>query len=330
MKNQAENIKIPANAKTALEILEKAGHKAYLVGGFVRDQIHHQNSEAEAAQDIDIATSATPTQTEQVFASQKWTTYPLGKKFGTIGVLPPTKTLGSEAKLNIKSQSTKSKQDVSVPTTTFASDPKIIEITTFRTEATYTDSRHPDSVKFATTIDEDLARRDFTCNAIACDIRGKLSDPFGGIEDIHNNVIRCVGDPAERFDEDHLRILRALRFASQLGFGIDEKTEHAIRDMKDQITKVSGERLRDELTKLICGQNAKEVLTIYSDVIFEVLPELAPLFKYDQKTKYHSHDAWEHTLIVLDKMPTLATITNDQNNKHTNYSDLQTATEIGR
>lgn len=242
MKNQAENIKIPANAKNALEILEKAGHKAYLVGGFVRDQIRNQNSEAKAAKDIDIATSATPTQTEQVFASQKWTTYPLGKKFGTIGVLPPAKTLGtlgSEANLNIKSQSTKSKQDVSVPTTTIASDPKIIEITTFRTEATYTDSRHPDSVKFATTINEDLARRDFTCNAIACDIRGKLSDPFGGIDDIHNNVIRCVGEPAERFGEDHLRILRALRFASQLGFTINEKTERAIRDMKDQITKVS-------------------------------------------------------------------------------------------
>lgn len=266
MKNQAENIKIPANAKTALEILEKAGHTAYLVGGFVRDQIRNQNSEAEAAQDIDIATSATPTQTEQVFASQKWTTYPLGKKYGTIGVLPPTKN--------------------GTP-----SSSKPIEITTFRTEATYTDSRHPDSVKFASTIDEDLARRDFTCNAIACDIRGKLTDPFGGIDDIHNNVIRCVGRPAERFGEDHLRILRALRFASQLGFTIDKQTESAIRDMKGQITKVSGERLRDELTKLICGPHAKDVLTIYSDVIFEVLPELAPLYKYDQKTKYHSHDA---------------------------------------
>ena len=320
MKNQAENIKIPANAKNALEILEKAGHKAYLVGGFVRDQIRHPNSEAEAAQDIDIATSATPTQTEQVFASQKWTTYPLGKKYGTIGVLPPS---------NSKSKPTKNCTQTKNGTPT-SIKPKPIEITTFRTEATYTDSRHPDSVKFASTIDEDLARRDFTCNAIACDIRGKLTDPFGGINDIHNNVIRCVGEPAERFGEDHLRILRALRFASQLGFGMDEKTERAIRDMKSQITKVSGERLRDELTKLICGPNAKEVLTIYSDVIFEVLPELAPLFKYDQKTKYHSHDAWEHTLIVLDKMPTLATITTNQNNKHTNYSDPQTATEIGR
>lgn len=320
MKNQAENIEIPANAKTALEILEKAGHTAYLVGGFVRDQIRNQNSEAEAAQDIDIATSATPTQTEQVFASQKWTTYPLGKKYGTIGVLPPST---SSKNVTQKKDSTPTKNGTHTSS-------KPIEITTFRTEATYTDSRHPDSVKFASTIDEDLARRDFTCNAIACDIRGKLSDPFGGIDDIHNNVIRCVGEPAERFGEDHLRILRALRFASQLGFTIDKKTERAIRDMKDQITKVSGERLRDELTKLICGPNAKDVLTIYSDVIFEVLPELTPLYKYDQKTKYHSHDAWEHTLIVLDKMPTLATITNEQNNKHTNYSDLQTATEIGR
>ena len=299
MKNQAENIKIPANAKTALEFLEKAGHTAYLVGGFVRNQIRNQNSEAEAAQDIDIATSATPTQTEQVFAFQKWTTYPLGKKYGTIGLRPK----GAN---------------------------QSIEVTTYRTEATYSDGRHPDKISFAKTIEEDLSRRDFTCNSIACDKNGNIIDPYNGINDIHNNVIRCVGEPAERFGEDHLRILRALRFASQLGFTIDKKTERAIRDMKDQIMKVSGERLRDELTKLICGPNAKEVLTIYSDVIFEVLPELAPLYKYDQKTKYHSHDAWEHTLIVLDKMPTIATINNDQNNKHTNYSDPQTATEIGR
>lgn len=262
-------IKIPQSAKKVLTELEKAGFSAYIVGGFVRDQIR---SEATSHQDIDIATSATPDQTERLFASLKWTTYPLGKKFGTIGVLPPA-----------------------------ASKP--IEITTFRTETTYTDSRHPDSVKFASTIGEDLARRDFTCNAIACDIRGQLTDPFGGIEDIHNNVVCCVGEPDERFEEDHLRILRALRFSSQLGFEIEGATASAIREMKHSINSVSSERIREEMTKLLCGKDAKEVLTLYSDVVFEVIPELAPLYKYDQKTKYHSHDAWEHTLIVVDKMP---------------------------
>ena len=183
--------------------------------------------------------------------------------------------------------------------------PRIIEITTYRTEQTYTDGRHPDKVRFANSIEEDLSRRDFTCNAIACDINGNIVDPFNGIEDIHNNVVRAVGDPKQRFDEDHLRILRALRFASQLRFEIEADCASAIREMKHTINTVSSERVRDELTKLLCGKNAKQVLQSYSDVIFEVIPELKPLYKYDQKTKYHSHDAWEHTLIVIDKMPSL-------------------------
>lgn len=257
MKNQAQNIKIPGNAKSALEILEKAGFSAYIVGGFVRDQIL---SEDTAHQDIDIATNATPDKTEQLFACSEGAVYPLGKKYGTIGFKPK----GSN---------------------------QTIEITTYRTEQTYTDGRHPDSVTFAKTIEEDLSRRDFTCNAIACDIHGQVIDPFGGIEDIHNNVIRCVGNPNERFEEDHLRILRALRFASQLGFEIDKNTEAALLSSSKTLTSVSAERIREEMTKLLCGKNAKQVLTIYSNVIFEIIQELKPLYKYDQKTKYHSHDA---------------------------------------
>ena len=130
-----------------------------------------------------------------------------------------------------------------------------------------------------------------------------MCDPFGGITDINNKVIKCVGKPNERFAEDHLRILRALRFSAQLDFNIDTDTESAIREMKDTINSVSAERIREEMTKLLCGQNAKEVLTNYSDVIFEIIPELSPLYNYDQHTKYHSYDAWTHTLITLDKMP---------------------------
>ncbi|MDO5427291.1 MAG: hypothetical protein Q4F54_06720 [Coriobacteriia bacterium] len=238
-------------------MLEKNGHTAYLVGGYVRDSIRGadlQNS------DVDIATSATPNEVEQMFESVEGTVYPLGKKFGTIGFCPKGKN-------------------------------QTIEITTYRTEQTYSDGRHPDEVRFADSIEEDLSRRDFTCNAIACDINGNIVDPFNGIDDIHNNVVRCVGDAKKRFEEDHLRILRGLRFASQLGFVIDEATESALRDMKDSINNVSSERIREELTKLLCGKNAKDVLTLYSDVIFEIIPELKPLYKYDQKTKYHSHDA---------------------------------------
>ena len=257
MKKQTFNIQIPDDAKKVLSLLEENGHTAYLVGGYVRDSIRKADCKNI---DIDIATSATPDEVEHMFESAEGTVYPLGKKFGTIGFCPK-------------------------------GDSQTIEITTYRTEQTYNDGRHPDSVTFAKTIEDDLSRRDFTCNAIACDINGNIVDPFNGIEDIHNNVVRAVGDARKRFEEDHLRILRGLRFASQLGFIIDEATESALRDMKDSINSVSSERIREELTKLLCGKNAKQVLTIYSDVIFEIIPELKPLYKYDQKTKYHSHDA---------------------------------------
>ena len=269
MKKAVKNIKIPETAKKILSLLEENGFSAYIVGGYVRNLIREadlQNS------DIDIATNATPNEVEHLFESTEGTVYPLGKKFGTIGFRPK-------------------------------GEDQTFEITTYRTEQTYSDGRHPDKVSFADTIEEDLSRRDFTCNAIALNLKGELVDPFGGIEDIHNNVVRAVGEARQRFEEDHLRILRALRFASQLGFEIEETTASAVREMKDTINSVSAERIREEMTKLLCGKNAKEVLTIYSDVIFEVIPELKPLYKYDQKTKYHNHDAWEHTLIVLDKMP---------------------------
>lgn len=269
MKKAVKNIKIPETAKKILSLLEENGFSAYIVGGYVRDLIREadlQNS------DIDIATNATPNEVEHLFSDSEGVVYPLGKKYGTIGFQPK----GTN---------------------------QTIEITTYRTEQTYSDGRHPDKVSFADTIEEDLSRRDFTCNAIALNLKGELVDPFGGIEDIHNNVVRAVGKAHQRFEEDHLRILRALRFSAQLGFEIEGSTASAVREMKDTINSVSAERIREEMTKLLCGKNSKEVLTIYSDVIFEVIPELKPLYKYDQKTKYHSHDAWEHTLIVLDKMP---------------------------
>lgn len=257
MNNTCKNIKIPNAAKKIIQSIEKSGACAYIVGGYIRDLIRGENTESK---DIDIATNASPDEIEHLFGCADGVTYPLGKEFGTIGFRPKGKD-------------------------------QTFEITTFRTEETYTDGRHPDSVTFAKTIEEDLSRRDFTCNAIACDANGNIIDPFNGIEDIHNNVIRCVGNPKDRFKEDHLRILRALRFASQLGFIIEDKTASAIHKMKDTINNVSAERIREELTKLLCGKNAKQVLTNYSDVIFEIIPELAQLYNYDQKTKYHSYDA---------------------------------------
>lgn len=259
MKMQQNDIKIPNTIKNVLFELEKNGFSAHIVGGYIRDILLNKNHE-NTNNDIDITTNAKPKEIEQVFANSNWTIYKLGEKFGTIALLSKSKDT-------------------------------TIEITTYRTEQTYSDGRHPDKVSFAKTIDEDLSRRDFTCNAIACDSRGNLCDPFGGITDINNKVLKCVGKPNERFAEDHLRILRALRFSAQLGFNINTDTESAIRKMKDTINSVSAERIREEMTKLLCGQNAKKVLTNYSDVIFEIIPELSPLYNYDQHTKYHSYDA---------------------------------------
>lgn len=271
LKNYTSNIKISQSAKDAINHIEATGFEAWIVGGFVRDYIINQKNKHTYNNDIDITTNATPQKIEDIFKSANWITYPLGKKFGTIGVKK-------------------------------SADDTTIEITTYRTEASYSDGRHPDNVQFAENIDDDLMRRDFTCNAIAYNPNIGVYDPYNGIGDIERGVICCVGKPEERFSEDKLRILRAIRFASQLGFKIDDATAKATHKMKDQIASVSAERIREEMTKLLCGKNAKNVLDEYRDVLFEVIPQMRPLNNFDQKTKYHSYDAYTHTLITLDKM----------------------------
>lgn len=178
-----------------------------------------------------------------------------------------------------------------------------LEITTFRGDGAYSDHRHPDEVRFTRSLREDLARRDFTMNAIAMDARGSLSDPFGGAEDIENKIIRCVGEPARRFEEDALRILRGLRFAATLGFSIDPATRAAMVEKKALLSYVSAERVNVELTKLLCGAYVRPVLMENVAVLGEVLPELRPMEGFDQRNYHHIYDVLEHTARVVEKVP---------------------------
>lgn len=170
-----------------------------------------------------------------------------------------------------------------------------VEITTYRRDGEYLDNRRPESVEFTTSLEEDLARRDYTVNAIAMNLRGELCDPWGGQADLAAGVIRAVRDPEERFHEDALRIMRGLRFASRLGFTIEEKTSEAIRRCAPLLKNIAVERLYVEMTGLLCGEYAADILLQYPDVLSVFVPEILPCVGFQQHSRYHSYDVWEHT-----------------------------------
>jgi len=180
-------------------------------------------------------------------------------------------------------------------TVTVAADGCAVEVTTMRRDGAYRDGRHPESVEFTGDIAQDLARRDFTVNAMALTLGGTLIDPYGGREDLENGVLRCVGEPERRFGEDALRILRLLRFSSVLGFTVEEKTETAARALRDTLSLVAHERVFAELTKLLLGRDAARVLLSYPDILGVVLPEITPCVGFDQRNAHHSFDVWGHT-----------------------------------
>ena len=257
------DVQLPAGVSRALSMLEDAGYEAFIVGGCVRDALR-----GITPKDYDITTSALPEETKSVFRDYR--VIETGIQHGTVTVMM---------------------------------DGMPLEITTYRTEGTYSDNRHPDSVSFTTSLREDVARRDFTMNAIAYSpVRG-LIDHFGGAEDIRGGIIRCVGDPDTRFREDALRMMRGIRFASALGFAIEENTAAAIRENKERISAVSAERIRVELTKLLCGANVKNVLMDWWDVLGVVIPEILPMHGFDQRTPYHIYDVWEHTAVAVSETP---------------------------
>lgn len=184
--------------------------------------------------------------------------------------------------------------------------PQMAEVTTYRTEGKYTDHRHPDQVTFVRSLREDLKRRDFTINAMAMDCRGHLEDPFGGQEDLRNGIIRAVGDPKERFDEDPLRILRALRFASVLGFAIEEDTAKALLAQRELLGCISVERIFKELCKTLTGRDAAKILREFFPVWCVVIPELEPLKGFLQNNPHHDFDVLEHTLRSVEAAGRLA------------------------
>ena len=249
-------IVIPARVQTILRRLNAAGYAAYAVGGCVRDSLR-----GELPADWDICTDAEPEQTADCFSDCR--TVLTGVRYGTVTVLL---------------------------------DGAPYEITTFRAEHGYSDSRHPDGVTFLRSLEGDLARRDFTVNAMAADADGKVIDCFGGSEDLRQGIIRCVGDPEQRFTEDALRMLRALRFASRFGFMVAPETEEAIHALCERLRAVAPERLRKELSGLLCGAAAESVLARFSDVICVLIPELAPCIGFRQWNYHHKYDVWEHTL----------------------------------
>jgi len=217
--------------------------------------------------DWDVATSALPEETMALFPGRA---APTGLRHGTVTIREGTLS---------------------------------VEVTTFRTDGRYTDRRRPDSVAFTRSLRDDLSRRDFTVNAMGLDLRGTLTDPFGGREDLKNRLLRCVGSPEERFQEDALRILRCLRLAAVLGFDLEEETAQELRACRKLLRDVAAERIQVELTKLLCGPAAAEVLRKFPEVAGTVVPELLPMVGFDQHSRYHCYDVWEHTLHALSEVP---------------------------
>lgn len=175
-----------------------------------------------------------------------------------------------------------------------------VEVTTYRLDGVYRDHRRPETVTFTRSLEEDLARRDFTVNAMALNLRGKLRDPFGGREDLRRGLVRCVGEPDRRFGEDALRILRGLRFAAVLGFALDPDTAESIHRNRALLGEIAAERIQTELWKLLCGDHAAEVLREFPDVPGVFWPELLPMVGFDQRNCHHCYDVWEHTLHALE------------------------------
>jgi len=258
-------MQISENAKLLIQIIENAGYEAYAVGGCVRDFVMQRQCD-----DVDITTSAKPLETEKILSDNNIKFIETGLKHGTI-----------TAVLNGSNY----------------------EITTYRTDGDYKDSRHPEYVEFVTDLSSDLARRDFTVNAMAYNDKNGIVDIYGGQRDIDKKIIRAVGNPDKRFKEDALRIMRAIRFASVLSFDIEPDTKKAIFENKELLKNVSYERIFKELSKLLLGDNVFNILVEYRAIIAVVIPELVPIFTVEQNTKWHIYDVWTHTAKAVEQAP---------------------------
>ena len=250
-------MKLPSYVLECLNALEAAGYPAYVVGGCVRDACLGLQPH-----DYDICTAAVPQQTEAVFAGKKLVL--AGEKHGTVGVV----TAGG-----------------------------VVEITTFRTEGAYRDNRHPDWVKFVDSVESDLARRDYTVNAMAYSPTRGFADPFGGRVDLESKVLRAVGDPVTRFQEDSLRILRGVRFAVKYGLSVDPATEDAMASQAQLMDNLAEERVFGELCKLLPLVSAED-LCRFAPILGAVIPELQPMIGFNQHSPHHAYALFTHTAHV--------------------------------
>ena len=255
---EATPMELPPQIEACLSKLEESGKPGYLVGGCVRDHLL-----GIAPHDYDLCSAATPEEICQLFADH--TLVRSGEKHGTIGVV-------------------------------FEKD--VVEITTFRTEGAYSDSRHPDWVEFVPNLEEDLGRRDFTVNAIAYNPKLGYQDPFGGMADLQDGILRAVGAPTVRFTEDALRILRGVRFAVRFGFTVERRTLQAMFALKDNMENLAQERVFSELCKLIPLLRAQDMIT-FAPILTKVLPELAPCVDFQQHSPHHAYDVYTHTAHVV-------------------------------
>ena len=249
---------LPQDVRQLMDKLENAGFTVYAVGGCVRDAML-----GLTPHDYDLCTNATPEQMCDVFAGHQL--IKSGEKHGTIGVVL---------------------------------EHTVYEITTYRTESSYSDNRHPDEVTFVDSIQEDLARRDFTVNAMAFHPKTGYIDPFGGQKDLQKGILRAVGDPETRFQEDALRILRGVRFACRFNLTPEEKTLQAMENLADLLDSLAVERVYSEMTQILCLMDS-ENLNTYRTVILQVIPELKDSNGFLQHNKNHAYDVLTHTAHVL-------------------------------
>jgi tRNA nucleotidyltransferase (CCA-adding enzyme) len=264
---------IPPQILEIAQVLNEKGYSAYLVGGSVRDTLL-----GRTPKDWDLTTDAVPNEIEKIFQEEGIKTIPTGKDYGTI---------------------------------TIQLDNEDFEITTYRLESDYSDARRPKAIAFSKNLKEDLSRRDLTINAIAFNpLTGELIDPFGGQEDLEKKIIKMVGRPMERFKEDALRLMRAVRFASRYGFDIDEDTKKAIKRNAERLRYVSAERIRDELNGILLTQKPSVGLQLLHDLglLKIVLPEVDILDTVPQQSPWHHKNVFGHTLDVVDNSPARADV----------------------
>ncbi len=260
-------IQLSKEVEQVLEILMSQGHEAYAVGGCVRDRLL-----GKTPKDWDVCTSALPSEVAACFENER--IVETGLKHGTLTVL-------------VNQGITK------IP----------VEVTTFRIDGEYLDCRRPESVSFTKSLYEDLSRRDFTVNAFAYNEKSGLIDFFEGMKDLQDRKIKCVGQPSQRFGEDGLRVIRALRFASVLGFSIDQQTEESVFRQSGLLNHISAERISSEFNKLLLGDGAVPILRKYAKVFCTFIPELEAIFDFEQNSRFHHLDVWAHTLSAVENTP---------------------------